>query len=102
MRRLACPISHVLITSILHRAAAQAPKLAPAAAAGDPFVDETASTIAKCKRDLTIWERAADFVSRAVTGKKTTTAAAAAACPLPAAKGTTAAKVCCHQRIKCR
>jgi hypothetical protein len=57
-------------------------KLAPAPAPGDPFVDETASTIAKCQRGL--WDSVQEFVVRAVTGKKPAATATAAQCALPA------------------
>ncbi|KAJ7199249.1 hypothetical protein GGX14DRAFT_536554 [Mycena pura] len=68
----------------------QAPKLAPAPAAGDPFVDETASTIAKCTRGLL--DRVQDFVVRAVTGKPATTASQCALPAKPAASAKPAAK----------
>ncbi|KAJ6559805.1 hypothetical protein B0H19DRAFT_1145830 [Mycena capillaripes] len=72
------------VRTAITKAQSQVSKLSPAPAAGDPFVDETASTIAKCKRGL--WERVQDFVVRATTGKP---AATAAQCALkPAAKPT--------------
>ncbi|KAK7005787.1 hypothetical protein R3P38DRAFT_3603684 [Favolaschia claudopus] len=63
----------------------QIPKLLPAQAAGDPFIDETASTIAKCTRG--VWGSVQDFVVRAVTGKPPATAAQ---CTLPAKPATSA------------
>ncbi|KAJ6559812.1 hypothetical protein B0H19DRAFT_1145845 [Mycena capillaripes] len=75
------------VSAAITKAQSQVSKLAPAPAAGDPFVDETASTIAKCKRGL--WEKVQDLVVRATTGKP---AATAAQCALkPAAKPTAAA-----------
>ncbi|KAJ6499023.1 hypothetical protein C8R45DRAFT_101222 [Mycena sanguinolenta] len=70
------------VNSAISTSKTQAPKLAPAPAPGDPFVDETASTIAKCTTRRGVWDSVQDFVVRAVTGKTATTAAAA--CPLPA------------------
>jgi histone H1/5 len=75
------------VNAVIASANTQKAKLPPAPAAGDPFVDETASTIAKCKREVTFWGSARDFVVRAVTGKKpAATAATGAACALPPPK----------------
>lgn len=75
------------VNAVIASAKSQKAKLPPAAAAGDPFVDETASTIAKCKREVTFWGSARDFVVRAVTGKKpAATTATGAACALPPPK----------------
>jgi len=76
------------VNQVIASANAQAPKLSPAPAPGDPFIDETASTIAKCKRSP--WEQVKDLVVRAVTGKKTTTTPAACALPTKAPAKTTA------------
>ncbi|KAL0569143.1 hypothetical protein V5O48_012831 [Marasmius crinis-equi] len=60
-------------------------KLPAAPAQGDIFVDETASTIARCQRRRSLWLQVRDYVVSRVTGKKTT---AAAACTLPPKKTT--------------
>ncbi|KAF7376374.1 Methyltransferase str2 [Mycena sanguinolenta] len=74
------------VNSAISTSKTQAPKLAPAPAPGDPFVDETASTIAKCTTRRGVWESVQDFVVRAVTGETVTTAAAA--CSVPAKTAT--------------
>ncbi|KAF7290356.1 DJ-1 protein-PfpI domain-containing protein [Mycena chlorophos] len=78
------------VSSAITEAEKQVKQLAPAPTPGDPFVNESSSTIAKCttsKRSL--WEQARDFVVRAATGKKATTSAAK--CELPS-KSTATAK----------
>jgi len=77
------------VTSVIAEAKKQKTKLAPAAVGNDPFkiIDESASIAAKCKREVTFWGSARDFVMRAVTGKKpAATAATGAACALPPPK----------------
>ncbi|KAJ7511400.1 hypothetical protein B0H11DRAFT_1899862 [Mycena galericulata] len=57
----------------------QLPKLSPAPAPGDPFIDETGSTIAKCQRGL--WNTVQSFVVRAIAGKATATASECSVAP---------------------
>ncbi|KAJ7072812.1 hypothetical protein C8F01DRAFT_972690 [Mycena amicta] len=71
------------VSSAITKARGQVSKLDPAPAPGDPFIDQTASTIAKCTTRRRLWGSFHDFVVRAVTGKP---AATPASCPLPAKK----------------
>ncbi|KAJ6505831.1 hypothetical protein C8R47DRAFT_1209776 [Mycena vitilis] len=78
----------VAVKSAIATTKKKAPTLTPAPAPGDPFVDQTASVIAKCKQTRGVWGTVQDIVVRAVTGKA---AATAASCPLPATKPTATA-----------
>jgi hypothetical protein len=63
-------------------------RLLAAPAPGDPFVDETASTIARCQRKRTMWEEAKALVVRVTTGKKTPPPATSCALPAKSTKTT--------------